>query len=47
MTLYNIKFADGSELQEYGDNENDVREFCARCYSDRVIENVSVYVTPM
>ena len=32
MTLWLITFKDGSTMQEYGDDEEDVQEFLNRCY---------------
>ncbi len=40
MNFYKIVFADGSEVQEFGDSETDLREFVARCYSTRTISQI-------
>lgn len=41
MNLYLITFADGSQLEEVGVNEQDVRDFLKRSYSDRVISTIT------
>ena len=40
--LYTIKFTDGTELEEYGYGEQDIRNFCSRCYSERVVESITL-----
>jgi hypothetical protein len=40
MNFYKIVFADGSEVQEFGDSEADLREFVARCYCTRTISQI-------
>lgn len=40
MNFYKIVFADGSEVQEFGDSEADLRAFVARCYGARTIRQI-------
>mgnify|MGYP003651293343 CR=1 FL=1 len=40
MFYYIIKMMDGSIQEEYGDSEQDVREFMARSYPDAVIVSI-------
>lgn len=40
MNFYKIVFTDGSEVQEFGDSEADLRDFVARCYCTRTISQI-------
>lgn len=40
--LYTILFVDGTEVEEYGRGEQDLRDFCSRCYKGRVIKAITL-----
>lgn len=38
---FRITFADGTTQEEFGVNENDIRQFCARSYPHKVISFIN------